>query len=353
MPPRLPVGLLSNQALNQSAGQQWLSATGVVDTQRGLTNLELIVEKTPARWVEPLLLRLQEQLPVLSDPDRGLNNLERFVVSHSKQEMEKLLQNGEFELSWLLRLFSDSQFASDLLAQDRDCLALLQRDSTDLVSREILVDHVRSLLADTNDSSQAMAQLRLFKQRQTVRIACSDLIHDCRLEQIIAQISFLAEAICQGAYEWSRRRLIERWGMPRTPAGTPTSYVILAMGKLGGSELNYSSDIDLVMVYGTEGKTRGARSRTNREFFEQLTRDIVRMLGESTVAGQIYRVDLRLRPEGSRGKICSSMESLLRYYDFQGRTWETPGVDQGQTHCWRSGFREQAYEGTDTLDLSP
>ncbi len=94
------------------------------------------------------------------------------------------------------------------------------------------------------------------------------------------------------------------------------------MGKLGGCELNYSSDVDLIFLYDGEGKTNGKRPVSNHEFFEQLSRELVRLLSENTALGMAYRVDLRLRPDGQRGPIVMGLPEMLTYYDVRGRTWE-------------------------------
>jgi glutamate-ammonia-ligase adenylyltransferase len=94
------------------------------------------------------------------------------------------------------------------------------------------------------------------------------------------------------------------------------------MGKLGGCELNYSSDIDLIFLYDGEGKTNGPRPVNNQEFFEHLARELVRLLTENTELGMVYRVDLRLRPEGQRGPMVMGLPAMLTYYDVRGRTWE-------------------------------
>src|SRR6185295_5257347 len=99
-------------------------------------------------------------------------------------------------------------------------------------------------------------------------------------------------------------------------------FVILGLGKLGGVELNYSSDIDLVFLYEQDGQTDARRTVTNQEYFERLSKEIIRLLTEPTDLGVAYRVDLRLRPEGSRAPLCMSFDNTLSYYDVKGRTWE-------------------------------
>ena len=97
---------------------------------------------------------------------------------------------------------------------------------------------------------------------------------------------------------------------------------MLGLGKLGGIELNYSSDIDLIFLYESDGQTDARRNVTNQEYFERLSKEVVRLLTEATDLGSAYRVDLRLRPDGSHGAICMSFDSTLSYYDVKGRTWE-------------------------------
>jgi len=136
------------------------------------------------------------------------------------------------------------------------------------------------------------------------------------------QISYLADAILEAALAAARRKHERQRGVPRTAGGQAARFVVLGLGKLGGVELNYSSDIDLIFLYDADGETDGKRRATNAEFFDRVARELVTMLTESTELGIAYRVDLRLRPEGERGPIALSMPSALQYYDLRGRTWE-------------------------------
>ena len=123
---------------------------------------------------------------------------------------------------------------------------------------------------------------------------------------------------------------------------------MLALGKLGGEELNYSSDIDLIFLSDGHGKTDGARSMSNVEFFDRLAKQTVKLLTEPTILGTAYRVDLRLRPEGNQGPAVRDWESALRYYDMSGRTWERQAFVKARrwratmtwgTSCWSSCSR--------------
>jgi glutamate-ammonia-ligase adenylyltransferase len=190
------------------------------------------------------------------------------------------------------------------------------------VARDVLGREITSEVAALADERAVMTALRRFKQRETLRIAYGDLVKHQRIDTVVKQISYLADAICEAAVQAARRKLQEQRGVPRAGDGTSARFVALALGKLGGVELNYSSDIDLVFLYDTDGQTDGARATSNLEFFDRLARQVIKLLSDATEHGVAYRVDMRLRPEGSQGPIVMSREAALHYYDVLGRTWE-------------------------------
>jgi glutamate-ammonia-ligase adenylyltransferase len=172
------------------------------------------------------------------------------------------------------------------------------------------------------DVSAVRAALRRFKRRETLRISYGDIIRGQHLQTVTSQISYLADAIVESAIRFARRELETKRGVPRRADAGRARFVALGMGKLGGEELNYSSDIDLVFLYDADGGTDGARPIANCEFFDRLVREVVKLLTEPTEMGYAYRVDLRLRPEGERGPVAHSLEAAMAYYDLMGRTWE-------------------------------
>jgi glutamate-ammonia-ligase adenylyltransferase len=190
------------------------------------------------------------------------------------------------------------------------------------VAREILNEELNSEIKLCRDERIAMSLLRTFKQRETARIVYGDIIRGQRIETVTRQISYLAEVICAAAFRGAQMLLQPKYGQPIDDTGKVAQFTVLALGKLGGQELNYSSDIDLMFIYGDEGRTNGDRSITNREYFEKLARKFVQLLTETTDRGFCYRVDLRLRPEGKQGPIVTQFHSALRYYSEKGRTWE-------------------------------
>ncbi len=267
--------------------------------------------------------QLARHLPPLSDADMALNNLERFVqATRSPLSLAALFERDLEALPILLRIFSTSQHLSDVLVTDSESYDLLRATEGRPVARDALVAEFCAEMQALTGDAAVMAALRRLKRRETLRIAYGDLIRGQNLLVVTEQISYLADAMLEGAVLAARRKLRETRGDARRPDGARARFVILGMGKLGGTELNYSSDIDLICLYEGEGHTDGPRSMSNHEYFQRLTRDVVQLLTTSTESGAAYRVDLRLRPNGNQGPIAHDFDQALQYYDKKGRTWE-------------------------------
>jgi glutamate-ammonia-ligase adenylyltransferase len=309
---------------DSSAAAGWLRSLGIVDVRRAHANLvHLATSGMTLDLVAVICDQLSSAMAGCPDPDMALNNLDRFVAAaRSPLAIGTLFERDPTALSPLLQIFSTSQHFSDLLVADPESYDLLRLTEGQPVSRKALVDEIVAEVAALDHEPAVARALRRFKHREMLRIAYGDLIREQSLQTVTAQISYLADAILEAALQAQRHKLEKQRGVPRGPDGQPARFVILAMGKLGGVELNYSSDIDLIFLYDVEGKTDGPRATSNAEFFDRLSRDIVGLLTERTELGAAYRVDLRLRPEGQRGPIALSMPAALRYYDLRGRTWE-------------------------------
>ncbi|MEQ1902881.1 MAG: bifunctional [glutamate--ammonia ligase]-adenylyl-L-tyrosine phosphorylase/[glutamate--ammonia-ligase] adenylyltransferase [Pirellulaceae bacterium] len=303
---------------------RWLRAAGVTDLARGRTNLEKFLRSgLTIDLCESILIQLTQQLPQVSDADMALNNFERFVAaSRSPLALAALFDREKTGIPVLLRIFASSQYLADLLIRDPEAYDALRMTEGQPITQAVLVDDLSNEMRSATETRQALAILRRFKHRETLRVAFGDLIAQQRLALVTEQISFVAQAICQCAYEFCDRHLKKKWGVPRDEHGNEVPFVIFALGKFGGTELNYSSDIDLIMAFGKSGQCDGPRGRSTQEFFEEMVRDFSKLLNESTNQGIAYRVDLRLRPEGSKGRVVNSRNSLLQYYEMKGRTWE-------------------------------
>ena len=307
----------------QEAGR-WLGPWHVDDVDRAHTAMvRMATAGIPLDLLANISDQLGEHLPRLSDPDMALNNFDRFVAAaRNPLSLATLLERDREALPILVQIFSTSQYLSDLLVTDTEAYDLLRITEGQPVSREVLIDEICAEIAALNDERAAMIALRRFKRRETLRIAYGDIIRGQRLEVVARQISHLADAILEAAVRFARNTLQQKRGTPRRADGEPCRFVVLAMGKLGGTELNYSSDIDLIFLHEADGSTDGPRPQANIEFYDRLARDVVKLLTEATELGIAYRIDLRLRPEGQHGPMVPSLESAFHYYDVSGRTWE-------------------------------
>jgi glutamate-ammonia-ligase adenylyltransferase len=170
----------------------------------------------------------------------------------------------------------------------------------------------------TDDPGTLADNLRELRSRVLLRVAARDLAGLAPLAEVVGTMSDLAEVALAAALRLHRARLEAEHGAPGGPAGA--DLLVVGMGKLGGRELNVSSDIDLVFAYPEEGET--ARGLANHEFFVRLGRQVIRSLADVTPAGQVFRVDMRLRPWGDSGPLATSFEALEQYFVAHGREWE-------------------------------
>jgi len=186
-----------------------------------------------------------------------------------------------------------------------------------------LHDRLRATIASATDPDTLGTLMRRFRRREMVRIAWRDLAGQADLSETMTALTALAEACIEGAlqilYGWQCRQ----FGFPASADGRRQQLVVIAMGKLGGHELNFSSDIDLIFAYPEAGETvDGAKVIDNEEFFTILCRQLLHVIGSVTLDGFVFRTDIRLRPYGESGPIVMSFDALEAYYQQQGRDWE-------------------------------
>ncbi|MBY0231520.1 MAG: bifunctional [glutamate--ammonia ligase]-adenylyl-L-tyrosine phosphorylase/[glutamate--ammonia-ligase] adenylyltransferase, partial [Gemmataceae bacterium] len=306
------------------AARPLLASWGVKEAVRGHENLSALAARLGLDGLASLAPPLSRLLPRAADPDRALNSLERFFAHPAAPPLVPLLLEGRARaLEILLHLFSASQMFSDLLAQHPDYLEMLR---VPLRKTPALADLRESLRQDVEaayEDSAVLRAFRRFRHMQLLRIGTNDIVRERPLEEITRDISRVADVAIEAALATAQRHVARRFGEPMAE-GRPVPCCVLAFGKLGGEELNYSSDIDLMFLYSEEGQSQGKRisSIPTDEWFGRVVGEAVRLLGANSDLGQAYRVDLRLRPEGPRGPLARSLDSALGYYDTLGRTWE-------------------------------
>ena len=205
-----------------------------------------------------------------------------------------------------------------------------------------------SSLLETKDYASALNHLREFKQREMLRIAARDLARLSNVPEITREISDVADVCLNAVCQICQQQLTERFGQPwhRDVDGDwqHTEFCVLGMGKLGGQELNYSSDVDVLFVYSDEGevfKTSPASSAapkavmTNHQFFTRLAETFIAEVSRVSPEGMLFRIDLRLRPEGAAGPLARSLASYENYYAQWGADLGATDVDQGAPCCGR------------------
>jgi glutamate-ammonia-ligase adenylyltransferase len=284
---------------------------------RNLTALAAHLGTDPAPVLAPLL-------PRVADADMALNNLERLFASPAaRPHWAALLADDRRGLEHLLHLFATSQFFADtLLAYPEAVPAVIAPPRRNPTTAELTAD-LGSEVEAASDEPGVLRAFRRFRQLHTLRIGVNDILLDRPLEEVTRELARLADAALEVALQTALRAAAKQLGHPATKAGTPARVAALAFGKLGGDELNYSSDIDLMFVYDEDGVTTGKRGGTaNAAFFARVVQDVIRLLAKPTDRGFAYRVDLRLRPEGKTGPLARSLPATLSYYDVMGRTWE-------------------------------
>ena len=304
--------------------ESWLRSLGFADVRTGHDNLTRLASAgVPLDLLATLCEQFAAAAPRLADPDMALNNLERYLLaSRSPLAAAALFERDPQALAPLLLLFNASQNLSDMLTSDPESYDLLRMTGGRAVARDLLVDELVADVRALSSEDEVMAALRRFKRRETLRIAYGDIVKGHSVAKVTRQISYVADAIVEAAVDFARRRVEEK--QARRGRGRPGSprFVVLALGKLGGRELNYSSDIDLVMLYQDLPEESGVADGDGSEYAQRLAREVIRLLTETTELGFAYRVDMRLRPDGRQGQLCTRLDQALAYYDTRGRTWE-------------------------------
>jgi glutamate-ammonia-ligase adenylyltransferase len=179
-----------------------------------------------------------------------------------------------------------------------------------------LAARASAALAGCIDEATLKRQLRSLREREMLRIAWRDLAGWAELPEVLGELSDLADACIGAAADRLRALYAEPLGRPRA------EFVVLGMGKLGGRELNYSSDVDLIFAYSEDGELDGPRALSHHEYFTRLCRGLIAALNDPTEDGIVFRVDMRLRPNGASGPLALSFDAMEHYYQAHGREWE-------------------------------
>lgn len=328
---------------DQTAGT--LRNIGFSNPKSAFKNLSVLSGHIDFKKLFPnLFQRLILELSDSFDPDRGLNNFERFSEKiFDKNHFYTILNNEPPVLKAFIFLLAGSQMLTDILLSNPSIFDWLKEYETLNKSKEkdLLYRDLWQILQKADSYNEKLKILRRFKKREYIRIGLRDLMSKADVVETIKDISNLADVCLQNSYEFCEEELIKKHGIPmyidEKGGKKKAEFAILGVGKLGGEELNFSSDIDLIYIYSSDkGKTTGVddlttvSSLSNHEFFSKLARMITDAINQITSDGNVFRVDLGLRPEGQSGDIASSIRSCEIYYESWGQTWERQALTKAR-----------------------
>lgn len=294
------------------------SATNLRLLHEGLADVELLTDVLNAALLS-------------ADPDTALNLLERCMGTADPQDFSTVLRQP-LRRNQLLMVLGGSPFLAGLFCRKGDCFTklLIQELINHSSDEETMLEDLRQRIPETSSFSDLERELRLFKNEQILRIGSRDLCGLASLEEVTAELSALAAAALQRAIEVCTVQLQEEYGAPleETDAGLrPAEFCVLGMGKFGGRELNFSSDIDLIYCYSSpQGRTSGGSKEVDgielHRYFVKLAELLTRAVGQVTEDGFVFRVDTRLRPDGNNGDLAVSLSAAELYYESWGQSWE-------------------------------
>jgi len=238
----------------------------------------------------------------------------------------RLLETHNFLVHFAIVVFGHSRFLGETLLQNTDLLPsfLREKNLDRSFSQEEFHESLARFRARSLESDVSLILAR-FKRREYVRIMLRDVLKIAPLGETTAEISALADVLIEEALREADSQLQRRHGTPQhlDAAGrlVDTPFAVLALGKLGGNELNYSSDVDLLYLYG-DGEEPPRTQVTNREYFIRLAQNTTEILSRLTREGPVFRIDLRLRPQGGEGELALRLSQMLTYYAETAHDWE-------------------------------
>ncbi len=308
----------------------------------------------PGELFDSFCAQLIARLAGSDNSDQALVNIERFLAaSRSPLSWLALFEREPQALQTLVQLFCTSQYLADILIADPEAFDLLRMTGGQAIAKNVLLDEVMAEVQATNNLRTVMRILRDYRHRETLRIAYGDFVLQQSLELVTEQLSNLAESILQAAVFAAERDLATRRPAPTQADGRRAAFAVIALGRLGGTELNYSNDIDLLFVYEPLVERRGPGAAVMRdsqveEYFQRVGHQVIKLVSEPTSRGIAYRVDTRLRPDGAQGPLVVSFQRALNYYDSAGRTWERQAFVKARAVAGNIGLGELLIERLQT-----
>ena len=306
-----------------------LAKAGFHKPETAYENLRLLKEGPPFAHFPPrakALLKkiapfLLTQIIASPAPDMAIEHLERFISAiGARTTFYSLLAENKKVMELLIKLFGTSMFLSMALIERPENLdSLLSSElHKPFKEKKEFLKELSTMLDASADYEASLDAIRRFRNSEILRIGINDIFGNLDPLAVSRQITYLADVCLIKAYELGMAELEKRFGRP----GSDASFAVLALGKLGGEEIIYSSDLDIIFVYSAAGETKGPRPISNHEFFAKLGQRIITILSTTTKEGFAFKIDTRLRPSGSAGPLVVSEEAFIRYHKETAQMWE-------------------------------
>ena len=261
---------------------------------------------------------------LLTVPDELRDSVERWWERASGHEgfLDRYRALCEAHRAQLPRVVAASEFVAQALIQDPQVLEIVRMEGGDAAVAGADYEARAAAAGASGAAGEVLSILREWRRRIMVRIAWRDIAGTASVAETLLALSAFADASIRAATSAAALHLQPIFGKPYSTNPTGADFIVLGMGKLGGRELNFSSDIDLVFLFIEAGETSGPRVIDNEEYFNRLGREIIQLLDTRNADGFVFRVDMRLRPFGESGPLVVSLASLENYLQQHGRDWE-------------------------------
>jgi len=256
----------------------------------------------------------------IPDTERAKKNLEHFLAQNPAYA-----EMAESYINEISMLFACSQFLSNYCISNPEALKHALAVKRERIQEDQLSNELDILMSGCEDIKDAMKAVRHFRKKHFLTLTLQDIMRVSNTEEVMADLSMLADVIISASVRFLDEQLSKRFGRP-----DDFSFCVIALGKLGAYELNYSSDVDLIFAYRDDGETPGIQSPgeqtinkiSHAEYYTKLAESLNSFMSSNTEDGFVYRVDLRLRPQGQKGSLVLPLKGYEEYYESWGQLWE-------------------------------
>jgi glutamate-ammonia-ligase adenylyltransferase len=288
------------------------------------------------RILEKIAPPLLQEIFASPDPDMAMTNLERFLCAvGSRSTFYALLAENREVLKLIVSLFSMSEFLSKIFIGHPELLdSMVARTlASSFKDLDVMEEELRQIMAQAADFEERLDLLRRYRHEEFLRIGMNDIYSKLGQTEIAIQLTTLADACLKAACTVAKQELA-RFGKPMylDPDGSEhhADFAVIGMGKMGGIELNYHSDLDIIYIYDHQGYTDGIKQISNHEYFAKLGQKIIMILTTQTREGYVYKLDTRLRPSGNAGPLVTSLDSFKTYHKDEAQVWERQALTKSR-----------------------